>query len=305
MKGLFSSWILRTSQVSRSVTSLPASASGPTPCDLPDGPTIDQSGPAPVPVNLSAPPEKVLDLPTSGTFGPSSSDSSNSAALQSCLANRLRAKTALSGSTLYKLTWKDRATPAQRLICALRASALRTSDSGSTGWPTPHTNSTTGPGAEGRQGGLNIQTAAQMAGWTTTTTRDWKDTGPIKPRADGSERLDQLPRQANLAGWPTPRAADTVNTNETVEQWEAREAAMKAKNPNLGGLHKPLGIAAKMSTPARLTVTGEMLTGSTAGMESGGQLNPAHSRWLMGLPPEWDACAPTVTRLSRKSRKPS
>ncbi|HGN8631395.1 DNA cytosine methyltransferase [Klebsiella aerogenes] len=42
----------------------------------------------------------------------------------------------------------------------------------------------------------------------------------------------------------------------------------------------------------RLTVFGEMRTGSFVEMANGVQLNPAHSRWLMGLPHVWDESSP-------------
>ncbi|MCJ9707856.1 hypothetical protein LWS69_02275 [Bordetella hinzii] len=145
----------------------------------------------------------------------------------------------------------------------------------------------------------NLNDLVQLAGWTTPTTRDWKDSGAdIKPRGDTlKERFDQLPRQANLAGWPTP----SCNNDRTGNP----ESAMSMVRADGTKVQQRLQDFAAICGPARLTATGEMLIGSSAGMESGGQLNPAHSRWLMALPPEWDACAPMATRSTRSKRKSS
>lgn len=277
-----------------SVISSPASAYGHTHCAEPDGMTTDPSGPVPVRANLSARQAKALGFLTSGTYGPRSTISSISADPQSSLVSKLQAATASLGSTLYTLTWKERVTPSGRLISALRASVRRTSDGDCSSWPTPRANDAEKRGqlAEDPRNGLPM--VAQVAGWTTTTTRDWKDSGAdLKPRADGSERFDQLPRQANLAGWATPACMDALPIRS-----DAQLAKTVAGCSNLKD-QVPLDAG-----PARLTASGEMLTGSTAGMASGGQLNPGHSRWLMGLPIEWDVCAAMVTPLSRRSRKP-
>lgn len=288
-----------------SAISSPVLACGAMPFDLRGGPTTDQFGPDHALANLSAAQAALVGLLTSGTYGRTGSTSFESAALASSLVSRLQARTASLGSTLYTLTWKARDTPSQRSIFALRASVPRTSANGCTSWPTP-TSALAEKGVRTFEGGLaeamrnhgpDLSATVCLTGWPTPTTRDHKDTGDLSKsmqRKDGKMRHDTVPRLASLTGWPTP----TANSNDRKGN---PQSAMSMQRQDGTKVQQRLQDFATISTPQRLTATGELLTGSFAGMESGGQLNPAHSRWLMGLPPAWDDCAPTVTPSSRKS----
>lgn len=318
------------SPASPSCISSPALESGRMPSVALGGLTIVQFGQALAPANLSATQAGALGLLMSGICGPTGSNSSSSAALQTSLENRLRARTAWAGSTLFTLTWKRRATPSGLQICALRASARRTSDSvcslPQSPWPTPSARDfKCGP----------TETYAERSGTTkgdslsnlvTAVCSGWRSPNVVDAQLGTrkGEGQVQLCHQAVLASWSTPRAedaessgmrwgrgvADTLTAQTSLASWATPTTNDSLRHPSQDFAPTPNLTLNHMSVlarngPARLTATGQLLTGSSAETASGGQLCPGHSRWLMGLPSVWDACGVTAMQSLRTSRKPS
>ena len=251
----------------RNATSSPASVFGLSLSDAQDGPITDLFGQVPARANLSARQAKEVRLMTSGTFGQHGTTSLHSERLRQFLASRLQAVTDTLGSTLFKLTWKQQATPLGRSFSLLRASVRRTDDTGFSSWPTPC--SQDGPNGGPAQGEDRLPGAAALCGWQTPTCPSRTADG----HQAGNNRYVTSVADA-LAPWSTPR------TNK------------RSFPDSHGSDERPADI-------------GLMPIGYRARAESGGPLNPEHSRWLMGLPAEWTSCAPLETRSALKSPKRS
>lgn len=123
-------------------------------------------------------------------------------------------------------------------------------------------------------GGMNIQTAVTLTGWPTPTT---ESAMREKRYAQGGMPFSMA---AALTGWVTPTSRDWKDSSGMT--------ALRGGKERLDQLPRQ----AYTCGPLRLTVFGEMRTGSYVEMANGVQLNPAHSRWLMGLPRAWDESSP-------------
>ena len=310
-----------------SAISSPESEAGPVPSASQTGPMINLAGPDRVLASLSARQAKERGLMTSGTYGPPSSTSSNSASLQSSLESRLPARLDSRGSTLFKLTWTHRVTPQGRSISALRASGLRTSVSVYSGVPTPCGQD--GPKGGPGQGADQLPGAAALAAVPSPCTPNGGRSMSIEKMDATGKTLDGRKHTSSLehvvkfsavptpntpSGGPNPRSTPThtggmdlegaaslasvatpaardYKSNSSSEEFQSQQWSHPREKP--------------LSAQATLVDSGEDVTGGTAATKSSGQLNPEYSRWLQGYPSAWGNCADTVMLLSRRSRQNS
>lgn len=274
----------------------------------------------------------------SDTCGPSSTNSSASATLSRSWASKLKAKTDVLGSAMYTFKWKESVTPSGIVLPLLRASGLRTHATDCTGrrsaWATP--SATTWGGtvgqhlarkekarAEGKSMGLvvsNLDCQAQLAAYPTPQAGSPPtETNNGAGNTDYSRKVVELfkpyptpdTNQRGGAQHPEKRQAGghAVTLQDAALLFTAPRVTPAARDHKEGNCKEQVESGAVpvnslLERQVLLTDSGRIVCGCPVRTASGGRLNPALSRFLMGLPVIWDVCALRIpSRSSSRSSK--
>ena len=165
-------------------------------------------------------------------------------------------------------------------------------------WATPRAEDGQSEGLRHSRGVADTLTA--QASWATPSSRDHKDSSDPATWVctEDRERMDQLPRQVfgvmpsgspaatgkqdppdagfTPSSWATPRTKDS-------QDWVTNQARLAAGKPDD-------------------TLCGQAKYSAEPMLKAKGQLNPALSRFLMGLPEAWCEAAIAAHRLIRTKR---
>ena len=202
------------------------------------------------------------------------------------LAKTLLASSAWDSTAVF-LTWKEKVTKSKRLLFQLAPSKPRTEGTGCGLLPTAHSNCSTGPGRQGRDGGVNLQTQIAMlptprAGKTTNETEEaWmrrKESGNVAtpPLALA---INMLPTPSALMGQnyeDTPGTARHTPSMQTIIAMLPTPATRDYKGAN-GADHMSKDRPHMDQLPNAIT----------HGTNPGLKLQPAFVEWMMGYPDKW------------------